>query len=159
MRRFIEELVEGLKSSLGPYVDADQQVFIDRERLKPGYRFTETLAQAMCESACWIMVYVPRYRDHPYCRREFLAMLELETRRHALLGAALKPDHGMIIPIILRGDVRDLPSVVRDHRLVDEKFREFTTTEARMAANPNFNDSIERIARSIWEVLGSSQAR
>ncbi len=68
MSRFIDEFVECLRSSLRPYVDADRpdrKVFIDRAREQPGYRIDETRARTMCESACWIMVYVRRTRTMP----------------------------------------------------------------------------------------------
>jgi hypothetical protein len=48
MRTFVDELKDALKSSLEPYLD--EEVYIDEERLRPGFRFNEALARAICEA-------------------------------------------------------------------------------------------------------------
>ena len=46
MKEFIEDLFDALKSSLEPY--KREAVFLDEARLRPGFRFNEALAEAMC---------------------------------------------------------------------------------------------------------------
>jgi hypothetical protein len=96
--------IDQLKSALDAYLDPllDEGVFIDTGRLLPGYKYNETLAQAICQSVCMVVVYSPKYERHDYCVREYEAMVKLEGSRRALLGAAGQ-GRGFIIPVILRG--------------------------------------------------------
>src|SRR6185436_9660597 len=93
------------KTALGAELEAlmDEQIYVDEDRLKPGYKFNEKLASAICQSVCMIVVYSPRYAQHDYCVREFEGMELLEQRRHQLLGTAADQGKGFIIPIVLRG--------------------------------------------------------
>jgi hypothetical protein len=47
-----------LKSSLEPYLE-EEEVFIDQERLQPGFRFNEAIGRAICESLFMILVDAP----------------------------------------------------------------------------------------------------
>ncbi|HET9909818.1 MAG TPA: TIR domain-containing protein, partial [Anaerolineales bacterium] len=46
-------------------------VYRDEERLHAGDFFNSALAQALCQSACMVMIYIPRYFDKAstYCAR------------------------------------------------------------------------------------------
>jgi hypothetical protein len=63
-----------------------------------------------------IMVYTPTYfdKEHTYCAREFRAMEKIEIVRHRLLGDS-SDDHGLIIPVIYRGN-RFLHPYIKDKR-------------------------------------------
>src|SRR4051812_35751103 len=101
MRRFIDELTRALKNCIDPYLD--EEVYIDQERLQPGFSYNEALAMAICQSLCMIVVYVPKYERHPYCLREFRAMEILEERRFRLLSEQSRRHRRMIIPVLFRG--------------------------------------------------------
>ena len=100
-KRFIAELKDALAEQVEGW--QDEQVYLDEERLKPGYKFNESIARAICESVCMIVVYSPRYEKHAYCLREFAAMEQLEEKRLALIGKPALVEKGMIIPILFRG--------------------------------------------------------
>ena len=100
VKSFIEQLKTALKSELDALLD--EELYIDEERLQPGFRYNEALAQAICQSVCMIVVYSPRYERHEYCMREYEAMVKLEEGRRKLLGPAGR-GRGFIIPVILRG--------------------------------------------------------
>src|SRR5215510_8791933 len=74
VRTFIEELKKALKRHLDAYLD--EGVYIDEERLRGGDLYNEKLAEAICQSVCMIVVYMPKYERHPYCLREYAAMEE-----------------------------------------------------------------------------------
>jgi hypothetical protein len=149
MLRFIDELKEQLKSSLEPYFD--DCVYIDEERLKPGFQFNEALGKALCQSACMIVVYVPKYDQHTYCVREFRAMELLEERRKNLLAGRLPNEFGMIIPIVLRPGVAGVPDKIRN-RLQYSDFSRYTTATPTISSNPQYVEKIEEIAEYIQRV-------
>jgi hypothetical protein len=146
IKGFIDQLKTALKGELDTLLD--EQVFIDAERLKPGYLYNEELARALCESVCMIVVYSPRYFRHDYCIREYQAMKQLEDRRRALLG---KEAHGrgFIIPIVFRADA-DILARVREYRHYCD-FSRFTLATQDMSRNPEYVDEIRKIAAVIYE--------
>jgi len=149
MKRFVDELKEQLKSSLEPYFD--DCVYIDEERLKPGFQFNEALGKALCQSACMVVVYVPKYEQHAYCVREFRAMELLEERRKGLLSGSLPAEIGMIIPIILRPGANGVPDRIRN-RLQFSDFSRYTTATPTISSNPEYVEKIEEIAAYIQRV-------
>src|SRR5689334_16819835 len=79
MRQFINDLEQALKAYIEPWLV--EEVYIDRDRLLPGYEYNEALAHAICQSVCMIVVYSPTYQDSSYCLREYAAMERLEEKR------------------------------------------------------------------------------
>jgi hypothetical protein len=147
-KQFIEQLKHALKSELEPMLD--EEVYIDEERLRPGYRYNEALATAICESICMIVVYSPRYERHPYCLQEYSAMEALERRRIELLGPGVPRDRGFIIPVVFRGDIADLPPRIRN-RLHCCDFSRFTLATSDLSRNPEYVADIRRMAQVIYE--------
>lgn len=147
-RGFIDQLKLALKAELEPLLD--EEVYIDEERLKPGYRYNEKLALAICQSVCMIVVYSPRYERHVYCGREFTAMELLEHARRQLLGGSpTKAAQGLIIPVIFRGEA-DLPvRITQDRHYAD--FSQFTLAGADISRNPQYVAEIRKIAQVIYE--------
>jgi hypothetical protein len=147
--KFIVDLVAALRSELG--VLLEQGVYIDRDRMKGGYFFNTALARALCRSVCMIVVYTPTYfsRVHPYCAREFRAMEQLEAARFARLQQCVRPDTGLIIPIVLRGESA-LPPEIR-HRRHYYSFERFSLTSRDIARNRLFEQSIRDIASEIFK--------
>lgn len=149
MTEFVESLVDALKSELEPYMD--DPVFIDQERMRAGYRFNEALAHGICASACWIVVYVPQYWYRDYCMRELQAMLALERQRRHALGSQIDRRTAMIIPILLRGRLSELPANLSEavHCL---KFNGFTTATGDILRNQTYISKITDIAAYINEI-------
>ena len=148
IRPFIEQLRTALDSCLEPYLD--EKVFLDADRMRPGYRFNESLGRALCESVAMIMVYVPKYETHDYCMREFSAMERIELHRRALLGPQA---HGMglIIPVVLRGRTEDLPEWIRQHRHFCD-FSRFTTASRSIRSNAEYARKVDEIAFYVFEL-------
>jgi len=143
-KSFIEQLKLALKAELEPLLD--EEVYIDEERLKPGYRYNEALAYAICQSVCMIVVYSPRYERHPYCGREFTGMEVLEEARQKLLGSGAR---GFIIPVIFRGEA-DLPARITQGRHYAD-FSQFTLAGTDMSRHPQYGVEIRKIAQVIFE--------
>jgi len=56
-------------------------VYLDKQRLQPGFRWHPALSKALCQSRCMIAVYTDVYFSREYCLREWTAMTELEMKR------------------------------------------------------------------------------
>jgi hypothetical protein len=150
VKSFIEQLSRAFRIYLERHMDIDDNsMYIDEERLKPGYKYNEALAQAICESLCMIVVYSPRYEHHPYCLREFTAMERIEEKRKALLGPKGN-GKGFIIPIILGGE-GDLPPKIKNS-IHYYNFSKFTLASTEIRRNKDFIPDIERICLVIHEL-------
>jgi hypothetical protein len=147
IREFLNQLTKALRSSLEPYFD--EGPYYDQE-LQAGEHFDQKLADAICRSVCMIVIYYPKYGTSEYCLREFEAMRSLEKDRLSLLGAT-RNSRGLIIPILLRGKVEDLPEEIRNHIHCCD-FSKFTTATVDISKDPYYVAQIERIAVYIDEL-------
>ena len=148
LKEFVEELKEALRDCIDPYLD--EEVYIDKEQLGGGDHFNEALAQAICQSLCMIVVYVPKYERHEYCRREYRAMEVLEQKRATICGREKLGNKGMIIPVILRGD-KDLPDKIKRH-VHYCNFTKYTTASRNIRDNAECVEQLEAVARNIYEL-------
>src|SRR4051794_30268202 len=84
--RIVQDLYDALSSELELLMN--EQIYLDRERLKGGNFYNEALATALCQSACMITIFTPTYFDcnHPFCAREYKAMERLEQSRLSAIG-------------------------------------------------------------------------
>lgn len=127
------KIIEHVRKAIADHVQMEtheHKVFFDQQRLVPGYQYDESLAEAICRSACMVIVYWPSYLESDYCKKEIQAMLDIERKRRQLLGDAL---HGcrLFIPVILRGDYAHLPeAITKDCHYLDYR---------KQATNPNVN--------------------
>jgi hypothetical protein len=147
VKGFIDQLKRALKANLDPWLEED--VYIDEERLLPGYNYDERLADAMCRSICVILVYSPKYERHSYCLREYAAMRLIENNRRKLLVDG-NAHAGIIIPILFRGDLNDLPPEIKAHVHWSD-FSKFTLATTDMVKHPDFDTEIQKIVRVIYE--------
>lgn len=154
-KSFIDQLSTALKNYLERYLD--EEVYVDHDRLKPGYEYNEALAQAICESVCMVVVYSPRYERHEYCLREFTAMKRIEEKRRALLGPQ-GHGRGFIIPIVFGGDVSDLPPRIKASKHFCD-FSRFTLASTDISRNPDFIKDIEGICQTIYELYRAFQSK
>jgi hypothetical protein len=145
--RFILDLFGALRNELTLMVEED--IFVDRERMKGGTFFNPALANALCKSICMIMIYTPTYfsSSNTYCAREYRAMEMLEAARLSRLKDQKSHEAGLIIPIILRGS-ESLPEMVRKHRQY-YTFERFSLSSRELARNRQFEDRVREIASVI----------
>jgi hypothetical protein len=109
--KLIRHVVKAISDHVQMYTH-EHQVYFDEMRLVPGYQYEERLAEAICRSACMVVVYWPSYLESDYCRKEIRAMLDIEERRKRCLGGLLQGCR-LFIPVILRGKFEDLPEDIR----------------------------------------------
>ena len=90
--RKIDDLCAALRNELAVMIEED--IFIDRERMRGGTLFDPSLARALCKSVCMVVIYTPTYfsKKHSYCAREYRAMETLEQQRLVRLDKQLKFD-------------------------------------------------------------------
>jgi TIR domain len=152
MQAFLEYLRERLEGEIGLYFDPQgEKVFIDTSGIAAGVKWEAKVAQAMCQSACWIMVYAPKYRRSDACRREYTLMLALEKGRQQVAGDKLDHAEGMIVPLLLRSVPEDLPVSARAYNAIEELSR----FQAGHAANEKFGEKLIELAKrisAIWEL-------
>jgi hypothetical protein len=129
----------------------DEDLFVDRERMRGGLFFNAALAQALCKSVCMLVVYTPTYfsRQHLYCAREYRAMEGLEQRRLIKVKKSLSIESGLIIPIVLRGET-SLPTNIRATRHY-YSFERFSLTSRELARNRQFEELVREIATVIHQ--------
>jgi TIR domain len=142
MRSLVDDLHAALADAVAMYVDLP--VFVDYQRLKPGYRFDEKIAEAICQSVVGIVVFTPSYLQQEWCMRELRAMQLLEQNRLQVLGNAALPGKGFIVPVVLRGSDY-LPPEIRDRQFVNFD-RYFTGFKPKY-----FQENVEGIARLIFD--------
>lgn len=154
VKGFVDQLKSALKSELGAYLV--EGIYIDEERLKPGYRYNEALATAICESICMVVVYSPVYSRHEYCVRELEAMMRLEEERRKMLdntaGRGALGAAGLIIPVVVRGNMKKLPSSIAQYQALN--FSQFTLAvdSPEIARHPEFSAEVQKIAKVIYEM-------
>jgi TIR domain len=146
-QRFMEEFHHALSDELE--LLRSQRVFVDKDRLQGGDFYNEALARSVYESATQIVVYQPDYFDvlHPYCAREYRAMRSLEIERLALLRDSGDGQHGLIIPVVLRG-VERIPAELKGLRQ-HEDFSRFMLMDVELNKHPEYAPRIRRIAEYI----------
>ena len=140
LRRILEDLYEALSGELEFWLD--EEVYLDRNRLKGGDFYNEALARALCQSVCMIMFFTPRYfdRQNTYCAREYKAMEKLEETRLKAADSPLAKHHGLIIPIIIRGS-HCLPEEIKKRRQC-YNFDDFVLSDKTMSEHPKYAEKI-----------------
>jgi hypothetical protein len=142
----VEDLRTALQEQVGFLMN--EQVYMDTDRLQGGNFFNRALAQAICESVCMVVFYIPPYFDpnSTYCAREFKAMEQLEARRLEALGLE-NSTNGLIIPIVLRG-WEQFPAEIRAERQC-YNFEPYYTQKKRINQHREGRLKVIQIARYI----------
>jgi hypothetical protein len=155
-KRIINEFYDALSGELE--LMTDKAAFLDKDRLEAGYFYNEELAKSLCKSVCLIMIFTPTYFDidHTYCAREYKAMEKLEEERLRLLDNQNGQTHGLIIPIVFRGEGY-LPPEIKNRRQY-EKFDSFLLSDDEMGKHPLFASKIRKIAEYIAERCGAFES-
>jgi hypothetical protein len=147
--KFILDFCNALRNELA--LQMDEELYVDRQRMKIGTTFNEALAVALCRSVCMVMVYTPTYfsRQHLYCAREYRAMEGIEGTRLAHLSERNRREQGLILPVVLRG-MNTLPDELRSRRHC-YNFERFSLTSRELARNKAFETEVREMAEVIMQ--------
>jgi hypothetical protein len=146
---FMSALVTALQAEFSAYFR--EQLWIDRDKLKPGDALDTSLRQAICESVCVIVVFFPIYNESEHCMRELSAALELEEQRLAKLKEHVPRDKRLVMTILLRGDKEDLPAELQHEERIFADFSSFTMYDTNLANNDAHVQKIREMAKSIYQ--------
>ena len=145
--RFVRQFEQCLSAELEPLTG--KKPFIDFLRMQPGYSLNASVAAAVCQSTCMIVIWSPQYfsEDHLWCTREFTAMLALENARLQLLPPNER-NKKLIIPVIFRGS-KHYPFNLSDTLYLN--FEKFSHSKKQMSRNERFSEEIRKLAEYIHE--------
>jgi hypothetical protein len=143
----VDDLYRILAGELSLWLNED--VFLDRERLRGGDFYNEALSNALCQSVCMIVLFTPIYFDseYSYCAREYLAMEMLERKRLSLLGNLPVSEHGLIIPVVCRGKEL-LPEAIKQRRHFFD-FEKYYLGNKKLPHRGKYLYEVQEIARYI----------
>ena len=146
--RLITDLYNALTDEVGQYLE--EAVYLDEQFLNGGQYVDKTIARALCESVCLIVVFTPRYlsSSHPYCARELCAMRHIEKRRFEALKLPEEKTNGLIITIVYRG-MEELPDELKDR--LCHNFEAFDERQPKLRKNEKYYPQIREIAKYIHD--------
>lgn len=122
-------------------------IFVDTEEGRPGDVPDITLGQAICRSACMVVVFCPRYQGRPYCQRELKAMLSLEKLRRDRTNGALQ-GKSLIFPIVYAGEDDDIPDFIKNTDYID--MRGFRLYSKKISRNRELDEKIRNMVYEMW---------
>ena len=155
LNSFAEELHDALESEFAAYVDGKPEFFYDKLCLEEGMFIVNEIKRALRNSIFMLLIYTPNYLGGSlYCASELYYMLEVEKKRLEKLSEKGVADVSMIIPIILRGEVDDLPEILtRNGRLVNEDFAKFAlhqVTGRKLKETEEYGEVIRKFVRNVF---------
>ena len=144
---FIKQLKEALDGEIATQLD--REVYIDSERIRGGEWYNESLARALCESLCMILIFTPNYfsKEKTFCTREYLTMKILEQKRLETIRGKCDSSLRFIIPIIFRGP-KHLPSEIKEYRHYYD-FSQYTLADTEIMKHKDYNKYIKEISSEI----------
>jgi len=157
VKGFLDQFSSALKSELEMHLAED--VYFDEDRLHAGAVLNPTLALALCESVCMIMIYTPRYfaSDSTYCIREFLAMQNVENRRTQLTQPTATKS--FIVPVVLRGNEGFPNQIFGQGPVIYSDFSRFTLSDRKIIKNSSYFSEIKKIANHIVSMFNMLSAK
>lgn len=107
-RNLVAKFVQELRGYLEMHNpgNIELKVFIDEHDIQVGSPLDVRIAKALCNSTCMIMMYTAPYfqRSHPFCAREYKAMLELQQKRLDYLqqqNVQLPDQQRLVLPVVV----------------------------------------------------------
>lgn len=149
--KFIEQFVDALENCLDQYLPAGVGIYLDKDRLKPGYKFNVAIANALRESVCMVAILSMQYFQSSYCRREFSAMRKIEAQRKIQTGKPCS-DKGLIIPILVWATEEDVPDDIRNEIHFDPINFSLTNLRSEIKYDPNLAVVMERISEVVIDL-------
>ena len=104
---FVTRLKEELQDRVAQFVP--DPVVSDHDFMT-GADFNKAIAEAICQSACLIVVYMPVYERKAFCIQEYVAMERHEASRYVKLQRNLSNQLGMVIPLVYTGQAARIPA-------------------------------------------------
>lgn len=158
--KVLQHTLTALKDHIELYTH-NYDVYYDKDRLIPGYQYDERLAQAICQSACMVLIYWPSYLEFDYCMKEVSTMLDIEKARCKLLGSRL---HGsrLFVPVLLRSEYDNLPSAVREGSQYLDYSRQSTNPNFNIGDEPEMSEKLFQVAqyiKSLCDVMKSAEVQ
>ncbi|HSS49638.1 MAG TPA: toll/interleukin-1 receptor domain-containing protein [Thermoanaerobaculia bacterium] len=152
LTEFVEELVKTIKF-LRTGDKLPEPVYMDKERLMPGFRWKPELSRALCHSRAMLAVYTDDYFSRVYCLSEWDAMIDLELKR---LG---KPAHSMIIPVLLRAMEDNRGEPILPERMRELQYEDFRSILApkQQFTSIKVRQKVERLLKRINDLRRQSQ--
>jgi hypothetical protein len=146
--KLIRHVVQAFSDHIEMYTH-DHTVYFDEKRLVPGYQYDEKLAQAICRSACMVVIYWPAYLESDYCKKEMQTMLDIEARRREQLDL-----HGdrLFIPVIIHGRFEDLPEQLTTGTQYLDYTAQATRPNANLGNNHKMSQQLYKTAKYIKDL-------
>jgi len=142
---FMTELTKSVGGEAGAYFE--NSFWIDRRQLGVGDALNQTLAQAICQSACFIVVFSPVYKRKPYCLAELHAALELEKLRLGRLDKFVPRGKRLVMTIVLRGP-EHLPQALLEDERIYADFSSYLMGDTSLVAH---NQKIKEMVATIYD--------
>ena len=144
MATFASQIMDALKDELSMLLDDYNAlpIFKDDRSIEVGDKIDPAIAQALCQSVCMLLIYTPNYlsEEKPYCASELEGMIRLEKERITKLTGANEKT-GFLITVILRGDQKELPQLLKDRQ--NEDFSAFALHTSEIRRNKKFSPQIQ----------------
>lgn len=151
--RNTQRFLEQFRAALESYFDQrlSLKVYLDTDRLKPGFKYNVAITKALRESTCLIAILSPLYFKSEYCRREYVFMQQIETKRRQDTGAPPET-HSLVIPLLVWGAEKQVPQEIRDHTQLTKLPFRLPNLNQRIEEDPNLLPILERIGELICEL-------
>lgn len=149
-----EEFLSQFCKALTAYLEQQLEcnLYIDSERLKPGFKYNVAIANAIRESVCLVAVLSPRYFKSEYCRREYVFMQQIEEKRRSITGAPPEP-YSLVIPLLVWSKEHQVPEEIRGHsQLTRLPFGLHNEKLQRIDEDANMLDVLKNIGEVIFEI-------
>jgi hypothetical protein len=143
-----EEIVRAFSKALENRFrdDGGASVFLDVDRIKPGYVWDETLRASLCRSAVTIVFLVRSYFESEFCRLEWGISQSLSALR-----LSSEPQLSSIIPILL---ARNLPLPREVNRIqFDKDFQELLVYGRDVTTHENWNRIVNDVADQVYALI------
>lgn len=151
---FARELTDALERIIDTYLFEDigrerntHQVFLDEKVIPGGNWIIREISEGLYRSVCWVFIFTRNYLGGSlYCASELKGMTDIQRHRRNALGPGFQTN--LIIPVLLRGDVGDMPPALQGIA-VKSDFRRFSLAAKNIAEHPDFVTQIEELAEWI----------
>ena len=126
--------------------DGGASVFLDVERIKPGYVWDEAVRSSLCRSAVTVVFLVRTYFFSDFCRTEWAISEALSAQR-----LAENRKRSTIIPILLARGL-PLPREVEKLQFLDE-FQELLVYGRDLTSHEKWPGIVDGLAQQIYSLI------
>jgi len=111
--KFVENFCRHLRSRAFDACNSET-IFLDNENILPGDDFPERIYEAIRNSYYFTLFHNYHYlhTENLWCAKELKYALDVEVARRSVLNEEDKDQYNWIFPLIVRGNLSDLPPVI-----------------------------------------------